>query len=175
MWKIVACGDRNPGLWNPKYSSRNLEYALQLESRIQVPLTWIRNPQRGVQNPRRSWMTLQGVVGGDWITPNNLIPLVSSLWKLFSRGRSGWFWCWRRRPHWILSKNSLSRRLRGRFFLSLFLFVRWFGRFWLKQVLNFIAFLSWTGYNSQTSRKVRLFQVLFRKKLHNITTIVQGV
>ena len=34
-----TCGIRNPGLWNPEYSSRNPKSYLGLESRIQVPLT----------------------------------------------------------------------------------------------------------------------------------------
>ena len=34
-----ACGIRNPGLWNPEFSSRNLESHWRLESRIPVPLT----------------------------------------------------------------------------------------------------------------------------------------
>ena len=61
------CGFRNPEifLWNPESlalkswiqlkESRILQ---QLESRIQVPLTRIRNPQRWTQNPRQSWTTL---------------------------------------------------------------------------------------------------------------------
>ena len=39
---ILACGMRNPGLWNLEYSSRNPEYQKRLEFRIQVPKTnWI--------------------------------------------------------------------------------------------------------------------------------------
>ena len=37
--EIFVCGIRNPGLWNPKYSSRIPESHLRLESRIQVSLT----------------------------------------------------------------------------------------------------------------------------------------
>ena len=52
--EILACGIRNPGLWNTEYSSRNPQSHLRLESEIQDPLTlnsypvpWIRNPRRG--------------------------------------------------------------------------------------------------------------------------------
>ena len=64
--KFIACGIRNPGgdfaygIWNPEFW--NQEYRSRLESRIQVLLTntgiqylsGIRNPQRGMQNPRLS-------------------------------------------------------------------------------------------------------------------------
>ena len=56
---------RNPGLWNLEYSSRNPESHERLESRIQGPLKKnenlvpsFRNPQRGIQNPRLSWIPL---------------------------------------------------------------------------------------------------------------------
>ena len=64
--KFIACGIQNPegdfayGIWNPEFW--NQEYRSRLESRIQVLLTntgiqylsGIRNPQRGIQNPRLS-------------------------------------------------------------------------------------------------------------------------
>ena len=64
--RFIACGIRNPGgdfaygIWNPEFW--NQEYRSRLESRIQVLLTntgiqylsGIRNPQRGIQNPRLS-------------------------------------------------------------------------------------------------------------------------
>ena len=37
-----ACGTRNPGLWNPEYSSRITESHLRLESGIQISLNRIR-------------------------------------------------------------------------------------------------------------------------------------
>ena len=56
---------RNPALWNLEYSSRNPESHERLESRIQGPLKKnenlvpsFRNPQRGIQNPRLSWIPL---------------------------------------------------------------------------------------------------------------------
>ena len=55
----------NPGVWNPEYSCRNLESHWQLESGNRVPLekiwnpvTGIRNPRRGIQNPWLSWIPL---------------------------------------------------------------------------------------------------------------------
>ena len=62
--EIFACGIRNSGLQNPEYSSRSWNRTKShLESRIQVPLTGIqylesgiRNPRRGFQNPRLSWI-----------------------------------------------------------------------------------------------------------------------
>ena len=39
IWEKLACGIRNPGLWSPEYSPRNLVFHKQLELRIQVPLT----------------------------------------------------------------------------------------------------------------------------------------
>ena len=61
--QIRESESRNPGnfcLWNPEYSSRNPESHQRLEFRIQVLLTntGIRNPQRGIQNPRQSWIAL---------------------------------------------------------------------------------------------------------------------
>ena len=60
---------RNPGLWNLEYSSRNTESHERLESRILGPLKKnenlvpsFRNPQRGIQNPRLSWISLFGVI-----------------------------------------------------------------------------------------------------------------
>ena len=53
-----ACGIRNPGFWNPEYSSRNPESRKFFGSGIQFQLTkdwnpvignW--NPQCGIQNP----------------------------------------------------------------------------------------------------------------------------
>ena len=69
--ETFACGIRNPGPWNPEYSCQNPESPLQLESGIQVPLykIWrlvigIRNPRRGIQNPRLSWIPLHGARRG---------------------------------------------------------------------------------------------------------------
>ena len=57
--QFFFCGSRYPGLWNPGYSSRNQESTdnWNPESkfhwlRIQNPVPWIRNPWRGIQNPR---------------------------------------------------------------------------------------------------------------------------
>ena len=61
-----TCGIRTPGFWNP-------ESHYQLESGIQKPSStdkyWnpvivIRNPQRGVQNPRLSWIPSHGAIRG---------------------------------------------------------------------------------------------------------------
>ena len=61
---VRDCGIWNLGSWNPEYSSRNPESHKGLESEIQVPLTknWnlvlrIRNPWRGIQNPRLNFLT----------------------------------------------------------------------------------------------------------------------
>ena len=63
-----TCGIRTPGFWN-------LESHYQLESGIQNPSStdkyWnpvivIRNPQRGVQNPRLSWIPSHGAIRGQW-------------------------------------------------------------------------------------------------------------
>ena len=53
--KIFTRGIRNPGLWNPKYSSKNPESLQRLESRIQVPLTktgiqYLEHRIRGVES-----------------------------------------------------------------------------------------------------------------------------
>ena len=55
-------GIRNPDFWNPQYNSRNPESTIQLkESGIHWnPVPGIRNPQRGMQNPRLSWILLHG-------------------------------------------------------------------------------------------------------------------
>ena len=56
----------NPGFWNPEFSS-DKESGIPQTIRIQNPsstdkdwnpLPGIRNPQRGVQNPRLSWISL---------------------------------------------------------------------------------------------------------------------
>ena len=69
MLEIYTCGIRNPGLWNPKYSSMNPESTKNWNSRIgiQVPLAkiWnsvpgILNPRRGIQKPRVSWIPSRG-------------------------------------------------------------------------------------------------------------------
>ena len=46
-----ACGIRNPGIWNPESYNRDWN---------QVP--GMRNPRRGIQNPRLSWISLYGVI-----------------------------------------------------------------------------------------------------------------
>ena len=51
----LSVGFRNPGkfcLWNPEYSSRNSEFHLGLESRIQAPLikTGIEHSESGIQS-----------------------------------------------------------------------------------------------------------------------------
>ena len=46
---------RNPGLWNPEYSSRKTESHCLLKSRL-------RNPWHGIQNPRQCWILLHGVI-----------------------------------------------------------------------------------------------------------------
>ena len=63
-WKFLLVEFRqNPGLWNPEYSCRNPESHKQLEFAIQIqlkknwnPVIEIRNPWRGIQNPRLSWI-----------------------------------------------------------------------------------------------------------------------
>ena len=54
--EILACGIRNPGLWNTEYSSRNPQSHLRLESEIQDPLTIklvssTSNPESTAWNP----------------------------------------------------------------------------------------------------------------------------
>ena len=54
--EILACGIRNPGLWNTEYSSRNPQSHLRLESEIQDPLTMqlvssTSNPESTAWNP----------------------------------------------------------------------------------------------------------------------------
>ena len=54
--EILACGIRNPGLWNTEYSSRNPQSHLGLESEIQDPLTIklvssTSNPESTAWNP----------------------------------------------------------------------------------------------------------------------------
>ena len=51
--EILACGIRNPGLWNTEYSSRNPQSHLRLESEIQDPLTINSYPVPRTRNPRR--------------------------------------------------------------------------------------------------------------------------
>ena len=46
--EIFSCKIRNSGLWNPEYSSRNLESHRRLKSRIQVPVT--RNVESSTRN-----------------------------------------------------------------------------------------------------------------------------
>ena len=58
---IFACGIENPGLWDPEYSSRNPANDWNPESkfhlqRLRNQLFGIRNPWRGIQNPRLSWI-----------------------------------------------------------------------------------------------------------------------
>ena len=64
IWKMFACGIRNPGLWNPEYSSRNPDPTNDCypESKLQDidsnPVPGIRNPRRGIQNSRPSRVSL---------------------------------------------------------------------------------------------------------------------
>ena len=58
---------RNPRLWNPEYNSSNATPTKGWESEIHVPQTklrkqvpWIRNPTRGIQNPRLPWIHFIG-------------------------------------------------------------------------------------------------------------------
>ena len=61
---MFACGIRNPGLWNPEYSSRNPDPTNDCysESKLQDidsnPVPGIRNPRRGIQNSRPSRVSL---------------------------------------------------------------------------------------------------------------------
>ena len=65
-----------PGLWNLEYSLRNSESYYRLGSRIQVPNDKeIRNPRRGVQNARLSWIPLRGAKS--WRGPKEL-PYVAA-------------------------------------------------------------------------------------------------
>ena len=57
--EICACGICNPGLWNTKFSSKNLDSRSHLVPKIQ-------NPRRRIQNPKRSWISLYGAK--EWIT-----------------------------------------------------------------------------------------------------------
>ena len=61
IWEIFASGIQNPGVWNPEYSSRSPESHLRLESGIQIPLTWIRNPVPEIVNPCRGSPREEGV------------------------------------------------------------------------------------------------------------------
>ena len=61
---MFAYGIRNPGLWNPEYSSRNPDPTNDCypESKLQDidsnPVPGIRNPRRGIQNSRPSRVSL---------------------------------------------------------------------------------------------------------------------
>ena len=63
IWKIFACGIRNPES-GKKLESGILGFGiLNLSKKIGIPLSkpgQIRNPQRGSQNPRLSWVPLRG-------------------------------------------------------------------------------------------------------------------
>ena len=50
---IFVGGMWNPGLWNPEYSSTDKNWN---------PLPGIRNPQRGIENPRLYGISLHGVI-----------------------------------------------------------------------------------------------------------------
>ena len=67
-----------PRLWNPEYSSRNSEYYLRLESRIQVPLI-----KTKIQNPRLSRIPLHeaGSVKQDGLLFRPAFPIHSSVVK----------------------------------------------------------------------------------------------
>ena len=60
-----SCRIQNPGPWNPDYSWRNpdptndwsLESMLH-QQKFRNPVPVIRNPPRGIQNPRLSWIPL---------------------------------------------------------------------------------------------------------------------
>ena len=68
--EIFARGIRNPGLWNPEYSSgkSGIPQAIGIRSPISadkesnpVPVIW--NPRRGIQtfHQRLSWISLDGL------------------------------------------------------------------------------------------------------------------
>ena len=67
--RTLDFGIRN--IWNPEYSSRNPESGIILTIGIQNPSStdkdWnpvpgIRNPRRGIQNPRLSWIPLHWAI-----------------------------------------------------------------------------------------------------------------
>ena len=77
IWEIFAGGirnrgkfyslKRNPGLWNPEYSSRNfgIPYTIGIQNPSSTDKDWrpvpaIPNPLHGIQNPRLSWIPLRG-------------------------------------------------------------------------------------------------------------------
>ena len=67
---IFARGIENPGLWDPEYSSRNPANDWNPESkfhlqRLRNQLFGIRNPWRGIQNPRLSWIPTEEKIDGN--------------------------------------------------------------------------------------------------------------
>lgn len=67
-----------PRLWNPEFSSRNSEYYLRMESRIQVPLK-----KTKIQNPRLSRIPLHepGPVKQDGLLYRPAFPVHSNVVK----------------------------------------------------------------------------------------------
>ena len=58
-----VCEIWNPGLWNPEYRARNADYTNDYNPeskvpghRIWNPVPAVRNPERGIPNPRSSWI-----------------------------------------------------------------------------------------------------------------------
>ena len=65
--KKIACKIRNPGLWNPEYSSR--KSWILLTTKIQC--LEIRNPRRGIQNSRLSRSPLH--IGGILLSASKIV------------------------------------------------------------------------------------------------------
>ena len=58
-----VCEIWNPGLWNPEYRARNADYTNDYNPeskvpghRIWNPVPAVRNPERGIPNPKSSWI-----------------------------------------------------------------------------------------------------------------------
>ena len=83
--EIFSCKIRNSGLWNPEYSSRNLESHRRLKSRIQVPVT--RNVESSARNPEyRTWNAESKTSFLDSLTWGELRFLIPQLVvRVFSR------------------------------------------------------------------------------------------
>ena len=99
--EIFASGIRNPGLWNPEYSSRNPESLLRLESGIQIPLT--NRPESNIWNPE-SKTVLEFLISG---ATNGTCCLRLSNRDIrdltIRQRRRPW------KPHWKISFQTISR------------------------------------------------------------------
>ena len=83
IWELFVYTIRNPGFWNPEYSSRNPESSTD---KYWNPVPGIRNRQRGIQNPRLSWIPLHGAMIGPLFIHAIVVTLLRSLkWRLTYR------------------------------------------------------------------------------------------